>query len=83
MTQITIRTISGTIEFESDIDFNPIDLPYMCFLGYRNNCTSLANIIDLDQYWNFIDDFFTSTNISTSEYVTLETIVHNGERYGI
>lgn len=83
MTQITIRTINSTIQFESEIDFSPIDLPYMCFLGYRNNCTSLANIIDIDKYWNLIDDFLISNGISTNEYVTLETIVHNGERFGI
>lgn len=83
MAQITIRTLSDTIQFDTEIDFNPIDLPYMCMLGYRNNCTSAADGIDLNKFWNMIDDFFNANNISTSNYVTLETIMHNGVRYGI
>lgn len=83
MATIILRTKTSKIEFETDIYFDPVDLPYMCMMGYRSNCTSVASAENIENYWNLIDNFFLESNLNTNDYVTLETIIHNDERYGI
>jgi hypothetical protein len=83
MATIIIRTIESKIEFETVINFDPTDMPYMCMLGYRMNCTSNSNPIELEKYWNIIDDFFVDNNLETSNYITLETIIYDDMRFGI
>lgn len=83
MATLIIETKNGTIEFETEIGFDPLDLPYLCPMGYGMNCSSTASTDALDAYWNLVDDLLGSIESNSGEYVTLLTIITNEGRFGI
>ena len=82
MAKITIQTVNNLISFDVDINFSTVEMPYQS-IGYRNNGTSTASIVDLESYWTIVDNFFLLNNISTTDYVTLESILIENERFGV
>lgn len=83
MATLIIETKAGILEFETPIGFDPTDLPYLCPMGYRMNCSSTASIEALDAYWNLVDDLLGSIGSNGSEYVTLLSIITEEGRFGI
>lgn len=83
MATLTIKTEEETLEFDTAIGFDPTDLPYLCPMGYRMNCSSTASPAALDAYWALVDDLFDANGLDTTEYVTLLTIVTEEGRFGI
>lgn len=82
MTQIIFRTTQGVFTLNEVINFDPVEMPYLS-LGYGWNGSSLAANDQLNLYWSFVDTFLSKYNLTKDDYITLETIIHNGQRFGI
>lgn len=63
-----------TVSFDAEIDFSVVELPYLCLMGFRQNGSSTASLEDLTKYWNLVEDFMDSQQLSHDQYETLVSI---------